>query len=99
MKKFYTLEQIADCLVVSTRTAQIGDKGPGRIGALVSHQKLSALRCPRRRCSRAQDNRKSEWGVSDLAGGVVRPDRNGLAHGKPPQFAILNHAAIDSGKS
>src|SRR5262249_10296594 len=23
--------------------------------------------------------------------------RNGLAHGKPPQFAILNHAAIDSG--
>src|SRR5262249_8992351 len=33
----------------------------------------------------------------NLAGGVVRPHRNGLAHGKPPQFAILNHAAIDSG--
>ena len=25
------------------------------------------------------------------------PHRNGLAHGKPPQFAILNHAAVDSG--
>jgi hypothetical protein len=29
MKNFYTIEQIADCLVVSTGTAQIGDKGPG----------------------------------------------------------------------
>jgi hypothetical protein len=47
MKKFYTLEQIADCFVVSTRKAQIGDQRPGRIGALVSHQKLSALRCAR----------------------------------------------------
>src|SRR5262249_31052099 len=35
--------------------------------------------------------------TANLAGGVVRPHRNGLAHGKPPQFAILNHAAIDSG--
>src|SRR5262249_5057442 len=32
-----------------------------------------------------------------LAGRIVRPHRNRLAHGKPPQFAILNHAAIDSG--
>jgi hypothetical protein len=39
MKKFYTIEQI-----VSTRTAQIDDKGPGRIGALVSHQQLRAPR-------------------------------------------------------
>src|SRR5256885_93124 len=52
MTKFYTLEQVADCLVGSTRTAQIGDKGPGRIGALVSHQKLSAPRCARCRKSR-----------------------------------------------
>jgi hypothetical protein len=36
MKKFYTIDQIADCFVVSTRTAQIGDKGPERVGALVS---------------------------------------------------------------
>jgi hypothetical protein len=42
MTKFYTLEQVADFLAVSTRTAQIGDKGAGRTGALVSHQKLSA---------------------------------------------------------
>src|SRR5262245_42704471 len=35
--------------------------------------------------------------TANLADGVVRPHRNGLAHGKPPQFAILNHAAIDSG--
>src|SRR5438876_11457493 len=35
--------------------------------------------------------------TANLAGGIVRPHRNGLAHGKPPQFAILNHAAIDSG--
>src|SRR5262244_3618696 len=34
---------------------------------------------------------------ANLAGGIVRPHRNSLAHGKPPQFAILNHAAIDSG--
>src|SRR5262249_6769041 len=34
---------------------------------------------------------------ANLAGRIVRPHRNGLAHGKPPQFAILNHAAIDSG--
>src|SRR5262245_38466596 len=34
---------------------------------------------------------------ANLAGGIVRPHRNVLAHGKPPQFAILNHAAIDSG--
>jgi hypothetical protein len=34
---------------------------------------------------------------ANLAGGVVRPHRNSVAHGKPPQFAILNHAAIDSG--
>src|SRR5215831_8751273 len=34
--------------------------------------------------------------TANLADGVVRPHRNGLAHGKPPQFAILNHAAIDS---
>src|SRR5260221_11104311 len=26
-----------------------------------------------------------------------RPHRNRLSHGKPPQFAILNHAALDSG--
>src|SRR5262249_32289441 len=35
--------------------------------------------------------------TANLAGGVVRTHWNGLAHGKPPQFAILNHAAIDSG--
>ena len=35
--------------------------------------------------------------TANLAGGVVRPHRNDPAHGKPPQFAILNHAAIDSG--
>jgi hypothetical protein len=35
--------------------------------------------------------------TANLAGGVVGPHGNGLAHGKPPQFAILNHAAIDSG--
>src|SRR5262249_35640146 len=34
---------------------------------------------------------------ANLAGGVVRPHRNSMAHGKPPQFAILNHASIDSG--
>src|SRR5262249_24613098 len=34
---------------------------------------------------------------ANLAGRIVRPHRNRLAHGKPPQFAILNHAAIDSG--
>src|SRR6516162_10335462 len=34
---------------------------------------------------------------ANLAGGIVRPHWNSLAHGKPPQFAILNHAAIDSG--
>ena len=34
---------------------------------------------------------------ANLAGGIVRPHQNGLAHGKPPQFAILNHDAIDSG--
>src|SRR6516164_1912073 len=27
---------------------------------------------------------------ANLAGGIVRPHRNGLTHGKPPQFAILN---------
>jgi hypothetical protein len=47
MKKFYTIEQIPDCLVVSTRTAQIGDQGPGRTGALVSHQQVGAPRCAR----------------------------------------------------
>src|SRR5262249_13540946 len=35
--------------------------------------------------------------TANLAGGVVRTHWNGLAHGKPPQFAILNHTAIDSG--
>jgi hypothetical protein len=30
MKKFYTIEQIADWLVASTRTAHIGDKRPGQ---------------------------------------------------------------------
>src|SRR5262245_48056181 len=34
---------------------------------------------------------------ANLAGGVVRPHRNSMAHGKPPQFAILNHASNDSG--
>src|SRR5262245_29578118 len=34
---------------------------------------------------------------ANLAGGIVRPHRNSMAHGKPPQFATLNHAAIDSG--
>src|SRR5262249_8990196 len=34
---------------------------------------------------------------ANLAGGIVRPHRNSVAHGKPPQFAILNHAAVDSG--
>jgi hypothetical protein len=28
---------------------------------------------------------------------MIRPNRNSVAHGKPPQFAILNHAAVDSG--
>jgi len=28
---------------------------------------------------------------------VVRPHRNSVAHGKPPEFAIFNHAAVDSG--
>ena len=53
MKKFYFIEQIADCLVVSTRRAQIGDKGPGRTGALVSHHQLSAPRCARMQESRS----------------------------------------------
>ena len=36
--------------------------------------------------------------TANLAGGVVRPHRNGLAHGKPPlSLPILDHAAIDSG--
>src|SRR4029453_17313020 len=34
---------------------------------------------------------------ANLAGGIVCPHRNSVAHGKPPQFAILNHAAVDSG--
>src|SRR5262245_61604531 len=34
---------------------------------------------------------------ANFAGGIVRPHRNSVAHGKPPQFAILNHAAVDSG--
>src|SRR5215831_2668661 len=34
---------------------------------------------------------------ANLAGGIVRPHRNSVAHGKPPQFATLNHAAVDSG--
>ena len=32
-----------------------------------------------------------------LAGGIVCPHRNGVAHGKLLQFAIVNHAAVDSG--
>jgi hypothetical protein len=28
---------------------------------------------------------------------MIRPHWNSVAHGKPPQFAILNHAAVDSG--
>ena len=28
---------------------------------------------------------------------MIRPNRNSVAHGKPPQFATLNHAAVDSG--
>src|SRR5262249_42351948 len=34
---------------------------------------------------------------ANLAGGVVRPHRNSVTHGKPPQFAIWNHASVDSG--
>jgi hypothetical protein len=34
---------------------------------------------------------------ANLAGDIVRPHRNSVAPGKPPQFAILNHAAIDFG--
>src|SRR5262249_9632449 len=34
--------------------------------------------------------------LANLAGRIVRPHWNSVAHGKPPQFAILNHAAIDS---
>src|SRR4029453_14864178 len=34
---------------------------------------------------------------ANLTGSIVRPHRNSVAHGKPLQFAILNHAAIDSG--
>jgi hypothetical protein len=33
---------------------------------------------------------------ANLAGGIVCLHRNSVAHGKPPQFAILNHAAVDS---
>ena len=34
--------------------------------------------------------------LANLAGRIVRPHRNRLAHGKHPPFATLNHAARDS---
>jgi hypothetical protein len=34
--------------------------------------------------------------LPNLASRIVRPNRNGLAHGKLPPFAILNHPAADS---
>src|SRR5262249_20189881 len=51
----------------------------------------------RQQPSRLRSIFRSLGKTANLAGGVVRPHRNGPAHGKPPQFAILNHAAIDSG--
>src|SRR5262245_60391562 len=53
-------------------------------------------------CNRSQPSRlcsifRSRGKPANFAGGVVRPHRNSVAHGKPPQFAILNHAGIDSG--
>src|SRR5262249_38936991 len=53
-------------------------------------------------CNRSQPSRlcsifRSLGKPANFAGGVVRPHRNSVAHGKPPQFAILNHAGIDSG--
>src|SRR5262249_59547892 len=47
--------------------------------------------------SRVRSIFRSLGKTANLAGGVVRTHWNGLAHGKPPQFAILNHTAIDSG--
>jgi hypothetical protein len=32
---------------------------------------------------------------ANLAGGIFRPHRKSVTHGKPPQFAILNLAAVD----
>src|SRR5215472_17793127 len=44
----------------------------------------------RQQPSRLRSIFRSLGKTANLAGGVVRPHRNGLAHGKPPQFAILN---------
>src|SRR5262249_2058369 len=51
----------------------------------------------RQQPSRLRSVFRSPGKPANLAGVIVRPPRNSLAHGKPPQFAILNHAAVDSG--
>ena len=47
----------------------------------------------RQQSSRLRSIFRSLGKTANLAGGVVRTHWNGLAHGKPPQFAILKDSA------
>jgi len=64
--------------------------------AASSREAPSSTAANRQQPARLRDILRALRKPANLAGRIVRPHRNRLAHGKHPPFATLNHAARDS---